>query len=186
MKLFSKKIIFCSPIFIVHDDTSGGITETDSTQQICHRRSMEINNNINSPYLHASEDKSDNLSEEKMKIIRDESRNIHSLAARGSQEIKLPSKSSHGVDSTKDLIMATLSDIDVCEESHNESVTKLIEVSKVHENVINNVLIKSDSSKIEIKDVEHVEKVMKKETITTMTQSGESRILWFCRYLMKI
>lgn len=137
---------------------------------------MEINNNINSPYLHTSEDKSDNLTEENMKIIHNESRNIPSTDESSSQEIKLPSKSSHSSDCNKDIIMATASDIDVCERSHNEHVTKSIEVNKVHENIIhsNEVLIKSDS---EFKDVEErVEKTFKEEIF--MTQSGESDILF--------
>jgi hypothetical protein len=141
---------------------------------------MEINNNINSPYLHGSEDKSDNLSEEKMKIMHDESRNIHSTDERGSQEIKLPSKSPQSSDCNKDIIMATKSDIDVCEKSYNERVTKSIEVKKVHENVIsvNQVLIKSVSAKTKGVD-ENNKKENVDEVKNIMTQSGESRILIF-------
>lgn len=130
---------------------------------------MEINNNTNSPYLYASKDKSDNLSVEKMKIIHDESRNIHSTDARGSQEVKSSSNSLRGGDCNKDIIMATTSDIDECVESHNEHVTKSIEVNKVQENF--QVLIKSESVKIQIKDVEEV---IKEEKISINPQSGES------------
>lgn len=144
---------------------------------------MEINNNINSPYLHASEDKSDNLSEEKKKIMHNESRNIHSTDEKGSQEIKLPSKSQQRKSDYNKEIMATTSDIDVCEESHNERVMKSIEVNKVHENIIsdNQVLIKSNSAKIEINKIQDVDDGMKeifREEKIIMTQSGESHILF--------
>lgn len=150
---------------------------------------MEINNNINSPYLHASEDKSDNLTEEKMKIIHNESRNIHPTVEKRSQEIKLPSKSKsqQNSDYNKE-IMATTSDIDVCEKSHNERVTKSIEVNKVHENIINDtqVLIKSNCAKIEIQTIqdESINKIFKEEKL--LTQSGESYILFLNKQLILI
>ena len=126
---------------------------------------MEINNNINSPYLHASVDKGDDLCEEKMKNVHDESRNIYSVDAKGSQKIKL----SASCDKSEDLIMATTNDIHLYEESHHEQFVKS---SKVHQNEI---IVKSDSAKVEIKDVEHVERVVKEEKIKIMTQSsGES------------
>lgn len=132
---------------------------------------MEINNNINSSYLHGSEDKSDNFVEnEKVKKVH---RVISSMDARSSsivcEDSDICQKSS--VDNNcKDIIMDTIVD----EKAHNENelITQLLDLKQ---SVINNEkVITSDSKKIEIKNAENTV-----ENTLLMTQlSGESTFIF--------
>jgi hypothetical protein len=159
-----------SPIFIVHDesviDKCKGITEMDSKQQ-----NMEINNNVKSPYLHVSEDKSDKLANgEAVKILQVECRTVAKMDVRGSvcDEIEMPKSRV----STKDIIIST-------ETSDKSRVTQTTEIKKeFHEKVINNEeMIKSDSEKMFVEG--HTTTVVDGKSHAVMTQSnGESKIIF--------
>lgn len=121
---------------------------------------MEINNNINSPYLHASEDKSDkfidknNGNDEKMiKMHGSQIINSSAMDAKGSLLCDENFSEKSRVDSSNNnkdiIIMEVMSD--KCEKSHNGSVTQAIDIKPpIH----NEIVIRNDSKKIESKDVE--------------------------------
>lgn len=156
-------------------------------QQICHGQNMEINNNNknNSPYLHGSKDKSDDIfieSDEKMIKKQCESRTINSMDARGSQcdsnEITFEKSR---VDSNKDIIIMEVTN-DICEKSHNETVTTPpIGIKQIHESAINiEAVIRSDSEQIETMENTTIIEAKGESTVQT---SGESIFIYISYYM---
>lgn len=147
----------------------------DSRQQ-----NMEINNNVKSPYLHGSEDKSDKLAngDERATIMPDEIRTVVTMDVRGGDsavcdEVESPKSRV----TTKDIIILTETS-DKCENSLMTQTTEIKE--EFHDKVINNEeMIKSDSEKTSIKGHTTTEVAVKEEKRhAVMTQSsGESGVL---------
>lgn len=133
---------------------------------------MEINNNINSSYLHGSEDKSDKFVEnEKVKKMH---RSISSMDARSSCEVNEIFQKSSVDNNHKNITMEAEDD----EKAHNELITQSLELKE--QSVINyEKVITSDSKKIEIKNAENtVEKILHRTQ-----SSGESIFIFiFSRF----